>query len=94
MRLPGTNFDGFLVLAGSFGVALGIQSFATVKNDGLLTVLMGVVVAASGFVLRHQVDPEDTSQVLPGPKVFWLPVWVLGVFWVGLGIAKWVGLVA
>jgi hypothetical protein len=53
MLLPGTNSDGILVLAVGFGAAFAIEAFSPIKNDGPLTIILGVGVAALGFALRR-----------------------------------------
>ena len=86
MLLPGTNMEGVIVFLGGFGLAIAAGTLAAVADEGPLTIAGGALVVAIDLFLRFFPDWRETATTTSGPKILFIPSWVLGVFWIGLGI--------
>jgi hypothetical protein len=86
MFLPGTNFEGAVVFLGGMGLAIAAGKIAGVADESPLTIAGGALVVALDLFLRFVPKRPESAQQRPGPTMLFIPAWVLGVFWIGLGI--------
>jgi len=79
------NATGLAILAVSFATAIGVGWIAGFNDEGRLMILGGALVSLLDFTLR--VAREEGHWLYPtrGGMLFFLPLWMFGVLWVGLG---------
>lgn len=79
------NAAGFLILAVSFGTAFGVGWIAGFNDEGRLMVVGGALVALIDFGFRTTRENGHWFYPSRGGELFFLPVWLFGVLWVGPG---------
>jgi len=80
------NKLGFLVFIVAFGAAYGILRTLGTDEEGLWMMIAGPLIALIDLGYRRVVGLKFFSDVSRGPAILWLPAWVWGVFWFGLGV--------
>jgi hypothetical protein len=79
------NKLGFLVFVVAFGAAYGILRTLGTDEEGLWMMLAGPLIAIIDVGYRRATGLKLVGDVNRGPAILWLPAWVWGVFWFGLG---------
>jgi hypothetical protein len=79
------NVAGLLILAISFGIAFGAGWIAGFSDEGRLMVIAGALVALVDFTFRVTRENGHWFSASRGGALFFLPVWLFGVLWAGLG---------
>ncbi|HEX2691465.1 MAG TPA: hypothetical protein VHN14_32865 [Kofleriaceae bacterium] len=79
------NKLGFLAFVVAFGVAYGILWTLGTDEEGLWMMIAGPLLSAIDVGYRRVVGLRLLGDVDRGPAILWLPAWVWGVFWFGLG---------
>jgi hypothetical protein len=79
------NKLGFLVFLVAFGGAYGILRTLGSDDEGLWMMIAGPLLAIIDVVYRRIAGLKLLGDVHRGPAILWLPAWVWGVFWFGLG---------
>lgn len=82
------NSVGLAILVFSFGAAFGIGWLAGLGNEGEVMAIGGALVALMDFTVR--LFGEDGHWLYPrrGGMFLFLPVWVFGLLWLGLGVYR------
>jgi hypothetical protein len=80
-----TNASGVLVLVISFGAAFLVGVIGGFNDEGRLMIVGGALVALLDFTYRVTAQNGNWLSPARGGMLFFIPLWILGVFWVGLG---------
>ena len=80
------NKLGFLAFLIAFGAAYGILRTLGSDEEGLWMMIAGPLLTLIDVGYRRVVGLKFFGDVSRGPAILWLPAWVWGVFWFGLGV--------
>jgi hypothetical protein len=85
------NVRGFVMFVLSFGAALAGANVLelptdTPSNEGLYMMVAGPVLTALDLGYRKHKRAPLVRQPSAGGTFLFLPVWIWGVFWFGLGL--------
>ena len=78
------NLLGIVVFLISAGVGVGIANTLGYHGEGLPMLIGGPLMVVLDIGYRRLRDLRLVGA--RGPALFWLPMWLWGVFWTGLGV--------
>jgi hypothetical protein len=81
------NWPGILMVAIALGIASGIGQLAGTSAEGPSMIIAGLLCAAMDLVYRVRRSGGRWLHPNFGGALFFIPVWVLGMFWLVLGFA-------
>ena len=79
------NALGFAFVAIGFALAITIFTVAGLKSEGAFMLIFGPIVAAADLCARRLHKDRDLFSSNSGGQLFFLPVWMFGIFWVICG---------
>jgi hypothetical protein len=81
------NIPGIIMVAISFGIAIGVGHLLGISAEGPLMIIAGPLCAACNLGYRFMRPGGHWFHPDRGGSLFFLPVWLLGIVWVVLGAA-------
>jgi hypothetical protein len=83
----GTNYAGTIIFLIAFGLAAGGGALLGFHAEGPLTIAGGAIVVTLDLAFRLLWRRCGLFDRKSGGCFLFLPIWLWGVFWIGLGIA-------
>jgi hypothetical protein len=80
------NIPGLIILLGAFGIAFGVGKLIGTTAEGPLMLIAAPLTIASDLFYRLKMRYGDLWRSAAGGSLFFIPVWILGVFWLVLGL--------
>jgi hypothetical protein len=75
------------MLAGGFGIAIGVGWLSGINAEGPLMILAGPLLTVFDLAYRRLHPRGRWFYHEGGGALFYAPVWMFGLLWLGLGIA-------
>jgi hypothetical protein len=82
------NIPGIIMLGLSFGIAFGLKEQIGMTAEGPPMLIGGLLVTACDLLYRLKRDEGHLFYPSGGGSLFFLPVWLFGIFWVVAGTLK------
>jgi hypothetical protein len=82
------NWPGILMVAIAIGIASGFGQLAGTSAEGPSMIIAGLSCAAMDLVYRARRSEHRWLHPSFGGALFFIPVWILGIFWLVLGGAS------
>ena len=82
------NAIGLAMVAVAFGVAVTIMFLFDIQNEALGTFPMGVTLLALDLTYRLKESGGNYDTPAAGGSFFSMPAWVIGAFWIILGMLE------
>jgi hypothetical protein len=81
------NLTGMGMLAAGFGVAFAVQSLSGGLSDDVVLLIAAPLLFVADLAYRHRSGAGRGWWYHPrrGGHFVFIPVWILGLFWMGLG---------
>ena len=70
----------------AIAIAFGIGHLTGYSAEGPLMIIAGPLCAAMDLTYRFRVSGRRWFQPNGGGALFFIPVWIMGIFWLGLGV--------
>lgn len=82
------NLLGIVMAAAGFGIAYGVGTLLGSTEEDLIMIIGGpiITIADLGYRLRSRTGHWFQSD--GGGSLFFLPMWLFGLFWLGLGTVR------
>jgi hypothetical protein len=80
------NIPGIVITAIAFAAAFGIGHLAGTSAEGPLMIIAGPLCIIMDLLYRFKRADRRWFSPGAGGALFFIPVWILGVFWLVLGI--------
>ncbi len=80
------NRPGIVTLAIAFGVAIGGGALVGITAEGPLMMIAGPLCLVMDLGYRFSRPERGWFQPGAGGAMFFIPVWVFGIFWLVLGV--------
>ena len=80
------NIPGLLMLAAGFGVAFGAGSGLRMTGEGPLMIVAAPILIVADVWYRMTRGGASWFGPRGGGHLFFIPIWMLGVLWAGLGV--------
>jgi hypothetical protein len=80
------NWPGIIMAAIAFAIAFGIGHLTGCTTEGPLMIIAGPLCVAMDMSYRFWVSGRRWFHPNCGGAIFFIPVWILGIIWLGLGI--------
>lgn len=81
------NIPGIVMVAISFAIAFGVGHLAGTSAEGPLMMIAGPLCIALDLAYRYKRANRRWFSPGVGGALFFVPVWILGIIWLGLGAA-------
>jgi hypothetical protein len=83
----GTNSAGTIIFLLGFGIAAAVSYLCFANGaEGPLTIVGGALVAVTDLSYRRWWRRCGVWKGAAGGQLLFLPIWIWGVFWIGLGV--------
>ena len=82
------NWPGILMVAIAFGIASGIGHLAGTAAEGPSMIIAGPLCAVMDLIYRVRRPGRRWLHPSFGGSLFFIPVWILGIFWSVLGFTS------
>ena len=82
------NWPGILMVAIAFGIASGIGHLAGTAAEGPSMIIAGPLCAVMELIYRVRRPGRRWLHPSFGGSLFFIPVWILGIFWSVLGFTS------
>ena len=79
------NALGLAFIGIGFAVTMSIRAVAGIESEGATMLILGPVVAAADLIFRLLHRDGHWFWSKGGGQLFFLPVWMFGVFWTVVG---------
>ena len=82
------NRAGFLLFVLSIGIAAVIGHLLNLSEEGPMMIIAGPIFIAADLFVRFTGDDNHLLKPRAGGSILFVPGWIVGVFWIGIGIAR------
>jgi hypothetical protein len=76
------------MFAVAFGVAIGILALFGIQQEAPGIFVGGIILVAIDLGYRLKKSDSDYGTPAAGGSLFFMPAWVLGAFWIILGVVR------
>jgi len=79
------NRSGLAMLAIGFATAFGIGEFRHITAEGPLMIIASVILIPMDLIYRFTRKERHLFHSSGGGNLFFIPIWIWGLFWISLG---------